>query len=63
MMLTAPAAAAVVIASRDTKDVMRELVAMEKIFAKNKKLNDSSTNNASPPSAISQKPSAMRNKQ
>ena len=33
-MLTAPAAAAVVIASRDAKDVMRKLATMEKIFAK-----------------------------
>ena len=30
----APAAAAVVVASRDEKDVMRKLMAMEKIFAK-----------------------------
>jgi hypothetical protein len=29
---------AVVIASRDAKDVMRKLVAMEKIFAKKQKL-------------------------
>ena len=41
MRLTAPAAAAVVIASRGAKDVMRKLIAMEKIFAKNKKMKDS----------------------
>ena len=35
----APATAAVVIASRDAKDVMRKLVVVEKIFAKNKKMN------------------------
>ena len=34
MRLTAPAAAAVVIASRGAKDVMRKLLAMEKIIAK-----------------------------
>ena len=32
---------AVVIASRGAKDVMRKLIAMEKIFAKNKKMKDS----------------------
>ena len=31
-----------VIASRGANDVMRKLVAMEKIFVKNKKMNDSS---------------------
>jgi hypothetical protein len=35
---------AVVIASRDAKDVMRKLVAMQKILSKNKKMNYSSTN-------------------
>jgi hypothetical protein len=34
-----PATAAVVIASRGAKDVMRKLVVVEKIFAKNKKMN------------------------